>query len=55
MGHAFNKREAKEKAALFLQRHYEGVTARELADHLECHVSTVYRYLNDFQDEGILI
>ena len=53
MGHAFSKREAKERAALFLQRYSEGVTARELADHLGCHISTAYRYLEDFQNEGI--
>jgi predicted DNA-binding transcriptional regulator YafY len=55
MGHAFNKREAKEKAALYLQRYYEGVTAQQLTEHLHCHLSTAYRYLDEFRDEGVLL
>jgi predicted DNA-binding transcriptional regulator YafY len=55
MGHAQNKREAQEKAELFLQRYSDGVTVQELAEHLACHLATAYRYLNEFDAEGRLI
>ncbi|MBZ0304756.1 MAG: WYL domain-containing protein [Anaerolineae bacterium] len=55
MGHAQSKRERLEQITELLLTSRSGITAHDIAERLGCHISTVYRLLEDIQAEHGLV
>ncbi len=55
MSHALNKRERIEEVELLLQNSRQGLSIFDLAEKLQCHHTTIHRYLNDIETYRNLI